>query len=727
LGEGRGRAAALARAAALHIVLVTAALGAGLVPVTTAAAEKGPCPNEQLRSENNSARLPDCRAYELVSTADTNDEDIASGLLTVGGLRAQYTTSSTEGGTFSSTGGEWIAERTPAGWASTNLSLAGDELEGSGGSINGGDPFPVSLSESGTRGVYITVHALAPGDTNEALDVYEGSPDSGFLWLTSGAIRGNLYSPETDMEYEGSNPDLSTVVFQAKEQLLPEAPESLSNGAGGREIYEWHDGSLSLVSQLPGETTGALDGAAVGSGPANEASYGAVSADGSAVFFEGPDPAHNPEELPTQVYARLDGDRTVEISALAPGVSDPEGPKAATFVGATPDGSKAFFTSKGALTATADTFFDTAEVLYEYDVRSATLTALSSADANGPEGSQVGLVGTSENGNLVYFVAQSVLTGPNREGKTPTEGADNLYLFSSQNGATRYIASLNEGDGSFHGSGVWGLANRTRPADVTPDGEHLALVSLSDLTEYESGGSPEMYEYDAEAETLACVSCNPHGPPTAGGVDYTLGGSTFNGTPRFISDDGSQVFFDSFEKLVPGASNGQENVFEYEDGHQYLISSGESSDASQFESVVGNGTDVLFRTRQPLAASAQGELSQLYDARVNGGFTADRSQSACEGTECQGPSTPPPSLILPASATFSAGESAVAITTAPRKTTSHPHPQQTNGAKLAAALKKCRKEKSKARRRSCEKRARTTYRTRTKAKRRVRAANGRKS
>jgi hypothetical protein len=656
------------------------------------------CPNEALRT-GFSAALPDCRAYELVSTAQTNEEDIAGGLVTADGKHMSYGTGTTEGGEFSSTGGSWVAERTPGGWLSTNMVLPGDEVEGPGGSIDGGDPEPKALSENGSRGVYITVHALSPTDTNDALDVYEGSPTSGFTWLTQNAVRGPLYGPESGLEYEGSSPDLSTVVFEAHEQLLPEAPTSLMEGETGREIYEWYEGHLRLVSVLPGQTTGAPAGAAVGSGPTNEASPNAVSTDGSKVFFESPDPAEG-AQTPVQLYVRVDGERTIEVSAPAPGVTDPEGPQAATYVGATPDGTKVFFTSRGILTANAETYYDTAEVLYEYNLSTETLTAISSAPA-GPEGSRVGLVGISENGEIVYFVTQGVLSGANREGKEPTENADNLYLYKK--GTIAFVATLNEADGEFGGSGVWGL-NNDKPADVTPNGEHLALISLNNLTEYEAGGDPEMYEYNAESGTIACGSCNVSGSPTGDGTAYALGSTAFNGTPRFMNEDGSGVFFDTTEALVPSASSGQENVYEYENGHQYLISTG--SAAARFSSMTPDGSNVYFTTRQLLVPAASGENEQLYDVRVDGGLPEEKT------TVCESSATPSPAFTAPGSAIFTGGEN-LAPPLPATPLAANPNPKSTpvtRAQKLAKALKVCKKEKNKKKKRTtCERRARKRY------------------
>jgi hypothetical protein len=683
-----GRAASLV----VGVALLSICIGAERAHATV-------CPNEQLRSENHSATLPDCRAYELVSTAQTGENEVIGGLVTADGAHVQYGIGVGVAGPISSHSGEWVAARSSTGWASTNFALPGDEKQGTGGVINGSSPTAFALSADGSRGVYVTVHALSPGDRNEALDVYSGRPGGAFTWLTESAMRGGLYGGEADVEYEGSTPDLSTVVFEAHQQLLPGAPAALSEGEeSGRQVYAWHAGRLALVSVLPGEADGAPGGAAVGSGPLNSANLNAVSSDGSRVFFESPDPTYNPP-TPPQLYLRLGPDRTVEVSAPAPGTTDPEGPQAATYLAATPDGSKVFFRSRGALTADARTVGDTTEDLYQYEVASEKLTDLSSAGLADPSGSQVlGVAGISQDGGMVYFVAKGQLTAQ------ASEGADNLYLY--HDGVVTYVAGLAEAD-----EGDWGLFNPSKPVDVAPDGEHLAFVSTNSPAGYESKGAPEMYEFDARAVALTCVSCKL-GVVPALGVDPGTGVAAFNGTPRFMTNDGSRVFFDSAESLVPAAADGQANAYEYEHGNRYLISTGTSSAESRFKSVSPGGADVYFTTSQPLVAAAGGENAQLYDARAGGGFPAPApAPLGCSGAECQPASapTPPP---LPGSAVFTGGANA---TPSPPPPPSVKPPRSKLRRQLARALALCRRHTGR-RRARCERGARARYGSRRRSR-----------
>src|SRR6202034_4752983 len=100
-----------------------------------------------------------------------------------------------------------------------------------------------------------------------------------------------------------------------------------------------------------------------------------------------------------------------------------------------------------------------------------------------PGAGVLGVLGASEDGKSVYFVAKGVLSGAGSEGASPVEGEPNLYL--SDDGATPvFIGTLSAADDyhvePFFGSGsvsagyaygewVAGLAQRT--SRVTGNGD----------------------------------------------------------------------------------------------------------------------------------------------------------------------------------------------------------------------------------------------------------------
>jgi hypothetical protein len=210
--------------------------------------------------------------------------------------------------------------------------------------------------------------------------------------------------------------------------------------------------------------------------------------------------------------------------------------------------------------------------------------------------------------------------------------------------------------------------------------------------------------YDAAAETLTCASCNAAGPPTAGGVAYDLGGSRTNGAARFMTEDGSEVFFATTEPLTSAAKGGAHNVYEYREGEQHLIS---STQGAQFEGMSANGSDVYIGTPQPLVPAAGGEIREQYDARIDGGFPEEAPAAMrCRGAECQSPATPPPDAPAPASATFSGGENLAPASSAPRVTPAAG--AATRARQLGRALAKCRRARGR-KRVVCERRARRRY------------------
>jgi hypothetical protein len=122
---------------------------------------------------------------------------------------------------------------------------------------------------------------------------------------------------------------------------------------------------------------------------------------------------------PTEAQSPVDGQGkctnedqacTIEVSAPAAGVSDPNGLKPAKFVGATPDGSSVFFMSSGRLTADATTGpADEGQDLYRYDLEAGRLEDLTPFPS-APAGAEVqGIWGTSDDGSYVYLAANGSL------------------------------------------------------------------------------------------------------------------------------------------------------------------------------------------------------------------------------------------------------------------------------------------------------------------------------
>ena len=252
-----------------------------------------------------------------------------------------------------------------------------------------------------------------------------------------------------------------------------------------------------------------------------------------------------------------------------------------------------------------------------------------------------------------YFVSRSVLTGAetNQHGEGAQEGQLNLYL--SHGGAMTFIATVPDRD--------YCVFEGTACSRVSPDGRFLAFSSHKSLTGYENHGAFEIYLYDAASNQLACASCNPSGeaPTVEPGPGIEPGAhinaETLGGAPHYLTADG-QVFFETLEALLPSDTNGQSDVYEYEDGQLHLISPGTSAKPSVFLDASENGGDVFFLTRlQLLPGATNEEALSIYDARVDGGFAEPSAPPPCVTADsCRAPVSPQPTIFgAPTSSTFS--------------------------------------------------------------------------
>lgn len=272
-----------------------------------------------------------------------------------------------------------------------------------------------------------------------------------------------------------------------------------------------------------------------------------------------------------------------------------------------------------------------------------------------------GVVGSSQDGSFVYFVAGGVLASG-----APSGGCCNLYVLH-QGEVVRFVAMLSATDESSGGGGKlahgdWIPGIGLREAQVTADGSHLAFISHEQLTTYKNYDRQEVYVYDAStgsAGLVSCVSCNPSGMPPSTSTFLPISWSS-SYAQRFLSSDGSRVFFDSDEALVPQDANGQRDVYEWEQdgsgechregGCLYLLSGGTSTDGSFFLDASTSGDDVFVITRAQLLSQDQNEVFDVYDARV--GASVPIASPACTGSGCQGLPGSPPIFATPSSVTF---------------------------------------------------------------------------
>ena len=309
------------------------------------------------------------------------------------------------------------------------------------------------------------------------------------------------------------------------------------------------------------------------------------------------------------------------------------------------------------------------EELYEFEVETRVAEPIA--------GGVVGTLGLATDGSYVYFA------------KSPSE----IYLW--HDGTIIHVANVSPtttDSSNWYGAcvcGGEGASTGAKSSRVTPDGHTLLFSSTEPLTGYGNAGKIELYLYHALAGTITCVSCNPLATNATSNAYLTH--NNLQDSPvihmtfltRNLAASGQRVFFQTEEGLIPADTNGQMDVYEWEqegagscpvgDGScLYPISTGRSTSESYFGDASGEGEDAFFFTRQQLVAQDQDSNDDLYDARIGGGIAAQNqlAQAPCASEEaCAGPATPAPALTTPASAVFSGSGNLLPVrTVAPKKT-----------------------------------------------------------
>jgi hypothetical protein len=536
-----------------------------------------------------------------------------------------------------------LARRGPSGWTSRSIAPAQRPTAG-------GTSYPIINAFSTDLSLFSVITsnpAPNPAALPDVGNLYRANTNDGSYDLLT-----PLTSPPTSsyLEFAGASPDLSHVTFQSFDPLVPGGPAT----GFDKGLYEWVGGTVRNVGILPDNVTPASDALLGADGTNNARTTHAVSADGSRIVFTETSAIPG---LDAHVYIRENGTSTVDASRSQRTVADTN-TNPAIYAGASTDGSKIFFTSARELTDNATTgddgsgnATDAGTDLYMYNMDDGRLNDLT-VDTNPADlstGAAVqGMVGASDDGSTVYFVALGALT------PSASSGVPNLYV---RRGADlRLIGALDYGD-----TPVWSLLQTgfgALTSQVTPDGGALLFQSQAPLAGYDNtdattgGPDAEVYRYTFADDRLVCVSCRPDGSRPNGSANLSPAAISGN-APRNITPDGGQVFFDTTDSLVPKDTNGKQDVYEFVDGRPQLVSTGTDRNDATFQNASADGRDVFFSTAGRLVGQDFDSHVDLYDARVGGGFPPPPTPPApCDGDGCAPPPTLGPVSAPAATVTF---------------------------------------------------------------------------
>jgi len=741
-GCPRGRGS-LARGGVAHLVLdppvlvlpfLLAVLFCLAVSTSPALAAE-PCPNEQLRAESAvnpatgqpySKALPDCRAYELVtpSTGKNGSASLGVSAVSSNGEIVAYGAGSAFGESASNPVSDtYEAQRGASGWTTTARNPSSSALRGR-------RPLaPPLVSRDATKRLFEA--DVSPGEGREVLI---GEPD--------GSLVDTVPLPTADNP-KGASSDFGTLVVEETSKVYDQIV-----GVGGStpRLYR-------LGIHENGEPIGECH-TELGSFTSN---FHAISGAGATVFLtvDGLKSGCEPAPAVNDVYAQINVTDAVNISEPpATDCADCEtttsAQRSAVFQGASADGSKVFFTTEQELLSGQST-----ENIYEYDFDNGAGNRIVLVSGGSTDPKVQGVVGISEDGSHVYFVAQGLLTSAkNGAGQEAKAGADNMYVFERDaaypDGRTQFVGELCSGpeeSGTVSDAGcpanlntahrggsetagaaaphndtsLWDGRDAERPAQITPNGEFLAFDSYASLTADKTSTAQAVYLYDAATGSVVRASTGQNGYDNNGnnnaysatvkegahsGVEDPATDVSDDGT---VSEDGSYVFFDSAEALTPQAVAGVEHVYEYHEGQVYLISDGQDEGGAVFEGATLSGSDVFLRSDEALVRQdASPNTPNIYDARIDGGFPPPVPATVpCSGEACQGAQSAAPTLASPLSAMFTGGENVTPSTaTRPKPSATKP---LTRAQRLSKALKVCRRDRSPKKRQACEKQAKQKY------------------
>jgi hypothetical protein len=656
--------------------------------------------------------LPEGRRYEMVTPPDKNlgsaDLELLTGNPHAGvardGQRVGFCTLATFGDPTPSLSGTcvpYVSKRTPAGWQTNGVAppYCGDQT----------GPGSVVLSPNFDRAVdsvfeseTCQVPPLDPGAPLQAHNLYRQNSTSDPLGSEYDLLTPSAGDAVGGLFVGGSDDFSHLVYYSATNQTDP--PDSPAEGDFPK-LYEWNEGSLRLVSKdvndVPLTTSSNLASVYHETG-SSAFSSNAISRDGNRIYFQNLATTSGISggclTAACDLYMREGGAVTHAVSASECtddcGVDDSPD----QFMWASPSGDRALFASCTKLTNSSSSSVGgcqtlpnmTAGKIYRWDLNSPPGHRLVdiSIDGEPADGSQPqidALVGAGDDGNSVFFIAdRQLVPGMPLDPQKPK-----LYHWSWNEGepSLDYLATLTLGKTGYSGyeaetdEANWNQA-RIR---VTPDGKYLVLGSYLPLDRVaDHDTDKDIYRW-SEADGWTCLSCQVPGVPSVADGDAFAGDTVFfrdlslfrgKNLSNFdsyepmaaISDDGQTVFFETPDALVPEDVNGEESceasgfpvyiptctdVYEWHDGVVSLVSSGTGSQASYLIGASHSGKDVFFFTRQRLVGWDTDNGSDIYDARVAGGFPEPPAQGVpCEGESCRAGGTSPPTSPGAGSAVF---------------------------------------------------------------------------
>ena len=373
--------------------------------------------------------------------------------------------------------------------------------------------------------------------------------------------------------FTGASEDGTRVFFRTQEQLASTDTDT------SFDLYE-----------RSGSTTSELSIGPAGGNALNVATYRGASADGKHVFFDTDEPLVSSDTDGTcenqdghgttcvDVYERAGG----TTSLLSTGPTGGNGTFNARFRGASADGTHVFFTTREPLVAS-----DTDSAIDIYDRSGSTTTLVSTGPSGGNGDFDVVYKGISRDGSHVFFETGEQLVSQD------TDGAADVY---DRSGSTTTLVST----GPSGGNAAFDASYR----DNSSDGSRVYFETPEALTSGDTDSSVDVYVRSGSTTTL--LSTGPSG-----------GNGSADALYEEASSDGSDVLFQTTERLVVGDTDSSSDIYDRSGGTTTLLSTGPSggngaADAL-FQGASRDGVHAFFGTTESLVPTDTDGRFDIYD------------------------------------------------------------------------------------------------------------------
>jgi NHL repeat len=510
----------------------------------------------------------------------------------------------------------------------------------------------IEVSKTQCTRVSPPCHATGSGDLSAGAG--SGTFTSGSKIVTGVSTETGAFAAGQTISATGTVIPANTTIAAV---LSPTELELSAAAAGSKTGFAFTAGSKLVKNVATESGTFAAGMAITGAGIPNGATIAAVK---------------SPSELELSAVATAAG-TAVPLSGEV-GEGDDK------YKGASADGKVVFFTTTRPLTNSDE---DSTADLYLYDTSppagQPNLVQVSAGEAVagkhevGKGAKVLGFLDNAENGSRVYFVAEGALAGKNPASNAePTAGGKNLYVYERDaahpTGRIAFVGALANGKGAAGDETEWEVGS-TRGKSVTAlpvsgsgsgDGHYLLLVSKARLVPSEdTDAAKDLYRYDDSAGTLVCLSCQGEaGAPAGAGngnFDVSVLRRIVSGSlpdyaqqSRVASADLSTVVFATKERLSAEDENETWDAYAWHEGQIELISRGTGSlglpENNELQVAVSpDGRNIFFTTQATLVGTDTNNATDLYDARVGGGFPEEARAPSCEDSQsCQGEVAPVP-------------------------------------------------------------------------------------